>query len=67
MSTPPAVDLSSEWLKAIASQQGVDVKEADLEAVLGFLRVLLPQLRELEDIVAPDTVPAGLFLPAEES
>ena len=68
MSKPEASKplLSGELLQAIAAQHGVEVQEADLEPVIAFLRVLLPELEKLEQIVSPDTVPAGLFLPAEE-
>lgn len=50
-------------LRALAALQGVEPSDADLEGVLGFLRVLLPALEELERLVPPETVPAGLFLP----
>ena len=40
--------------------------DEDLAAVRGFLEVLLPAFRELEALVPPETVPAGLFAPVEE-
>ena len=57
---------SSELLREAAAQQGVHPSDADLEAVRGFLSVLLPALAELDRKVSPDTVPAGLPLPVEE-
>ena len=54
-----------EELRAIAAREGVHPTDADLEAVRGFLRVLLPQFRALEAIVPADTVPAAMFLPHE--
>jgi hypothetical protein len=52
-------------LREVAEAQGVDPTDADLEAVSAFLAVLLPAFRELERLVPPDAVPAGLFLPRE--
>ena len=43
----------------------VQMSDADVEAVMAFLRVLEPQLRALEEMVAPDTVPAALYLPTD--
>lgn len=57
---------SIELLREVAAQQGVHPSDADLEAVQGFLAVLLPALAELERKVSPETVPAGLPLPVEE-
>jgi hypothetical protein len=48
---------SVEVLRELAAQQGVAPNEADLEAVLRFLRVLLPQLAELEGLVPRETEP----------
>ena len=42
---------SVETLRELAAQQGVAATDADLEIVLRFLRVLLPQLAELEAIL----------------
>ena len=49
----PSVDV----LRELAALQGVTPTEADLEAVLGFLRVLLPKLGELELLVPAETEP----------
>ena len=57
---------SIELLREVAAQQGVHPVRADLEAVQGFLSVLLPAFAELERKVSPETVPAGLPLPVEE-
>jgi hypothetical protein len=54
---------SIEELRAQAFRQGVEPTEEDLERVQAFLAVLLPAFAELERVVPPDTVPAGLFLP----
>ena len=53
-------------LRALARLQGVDPTDADLEAVLGFLRTVLPSLRELEEATGRDVPPAGLYLPDPE-
>lgn len=52
-------------LRQVAGAQGVSPTDDDLEAVRGFLTVLLPAFAELERLVPPETVPAGLFLPGE--
>jgi hypothetical protein len=62
MTTEPSLD----FLRSLAALRGVEPTDADLEAVQGFLRVLLPALGELERLVPPGTPPAGLFLPGEE-
>ncbi len=54
---------SLEELRALARAQGVDPTDADLEGVLGFLRTVLPALRELEEETGRDVPPAGLYLP----
>lgn len=56
-----AADLSLAELRSLAEAQGVAPSEEDLEAV----RAILAGFRfdELERLVPPDTVPAGLFLP----
>lgn len=41
--TPPV-----ELLRELAARQGIDPSDADLEAVLGFLRAILPALAEIE-------------------
>ena len=37
-----------DLLRALCERQGVTPEDADLEAVQGFLRVILPALEELE-------------------
>ena len=64
MSTPPRAS-EKERLLAVAAAHGVQMSDADVEAVMAFLRVLEPQLRALEEMVAPDTVPAALYLPTD--
>ena len=56
-----------EELRALARLQGVDPSDADLEGVLGFLRTVLPALRELEEQTGRDVAPAGLYLPDPEA
>ncbi len=58
---------SLEELRALARAQGVDPTDADLEGVLGFLRTVLPALRELEEETGRDVPPAGLYLPDPEA
>jgi hypothetical protein len=58
---------SIEELRVRAAEQGVYPSDTDLERVRAFLIVLGPALRELERLVPPETVPAGLFLPVENS
>lgn len=50
-------------LRAQARRQGVDPTDADLEAVLGFLRTVLPALQELEEATGREVPPAGMYLP----
>lgn len=50
-------------LRAIAAAQGVVVEKADLVGVLGFLRVILPELQEIEESLPPETAPAEMLLP----
>ena len=64
MSTPPGLD-EKQRLHAIAAAHDVQMSDVDVEAVMAFLRVLEPQLRALEEIVASDSVPAALFLPTD--
>ena len=54
-------------LRALARAQGVDPTDADLEGVLGFLRTVLPALRELEEGTGRDVPPAGVYLPDPEA
>lgn len=49
-------------LRSLAEAQGVAPTDEDLEAVRGFLEMLLPAFEELERVPS-GTVPAGLFLP----
>ena len=58
---------SLEQLRALARVQGVDPTDADLEGVLGFLRTVLPSLRELEEAMGRDIPPAGMYLPDPEA
>ena len=60
---PPSLAL----LQSVAAGQGVRVEEADLESVVSFLTVLLPELDELEQLVPAGVVPAGLFLPPPDA
>jgi hypothetical protein len=50
-------------LRALASLQGVEPTDDDLEGVLGFLATVLPALRTLEQQTGRDVPPAGLYLP----
>jgi hypothetical protein len=50
----PSIDL----LRSLAAAQGVFPKDADLEAVLGFLDAILPALQDLERRIPPETSPA---------
>lgn len=52
-------------LREQASAMGVHPTDEDLERVRAFLTVLYPQFERLEQIVPPDTVPAGPYLPLE--
>ena len=54
-SSPYGVAPSIDFLRAVAAQQGVFVEDEDLEAVLGFLEVVLPRLAEIEERVPPGT------------
>ena len=49
----PSIDL----LRSLAAQQNVHPEDADLEAVLGFLRLILPALGEIEDRLPADFAP----------
>jgi hypothetical protein len=63
-STPlPTLD----QLRALARVQGVEPTDADLEGVLGFLRTVLPALRELEESTERGVPPAGMYLPDPEA
>ena len=56
-SSPNAAAPSIDFLREVAAQQGVFPAEEDLQAVLGFLEVVLPRLAELEHRLPPE-VPA---------
>ena len=58
---------SLEELRALARAQGVEPTDEDLEGVLGFLRTVLPALRELEEGTGRDVPPAGVYLPDPEA
>ena len=58
---------SVEELRALARVQGVEPTDADLEGVLGFLRTVLPALRELEQGTGREIPPAGMYLPDPEA
>ena len=53
----------SDQLRALARLQGVEPTDEDLDAVGGFLAVILPALAEIEAELGPGVPPAGLFLP----
>ena len=48
---------SLEFLRELAARQGVAPDDADLEAVLGFLNVILPALAEIERTLPPEEAP----------
>lgn len=52
-------------LRAEAAARGITPTTADLEAVLGFLAVLLPAAAEVEQMLPPDAVPADPYLGGE--
>jgi hypothetical protein len=58
-----AADLSLEELRRLAEAQGVAPSDDDLEVVREILAAL--HFEEVEALVRPETVPAGLFLPVE--
>jgi hypothetical protein len=41
-------------LRSVAEGEGISPSDADLQAVLAFLDVLLPQFEELERVLAED-------------
>jgi hypothetical protein len=45
-------------LRALCERQGVSPEDADLEAVQGFLRAIMPALEEIERLVPDDITPA---------
>jgi len=42
-----------EFLRQLAARQGIEPSDDDLEAVLGFLDAILPQLQRLEELLEP--------------
>lgn len=46
---------STDFLRAVAAQQGVFVEDDDLAGVLGFLEVILPRLADIEQRLPPET------------
>jgi len=50
--SPDPSDL--DLLRALCERQGVTPEDADLEAVQGFLRAILPALEELERRIPED-------------
>jgi hypothetical protein len=42
-----------DFLRKLAAGQGVDPSDDDLEAVLGFLDAILPELARLEELLEP--------------
>jgi hypothetical protein len=42
-----------EFLRQLAARQGVEPSDDDLEAVLGFLDAILPELQRLEEQLEP--------------
>ena len=50
---PPSIEL----LRVIAAQQGVYPEDDDLQAVLGFLRAILPGLEEIERRLPAEAAP----------
>jgi hypothetical protein len=52
---------SRDLLRASARLQGVEPTDEDLDAVGGFLAVILPALAEIEVELEPGVPPAGLF------
>jgi hypothetical protein len=46
-----------EHLRALAAAQGVFPEDEDLEGVLGFLTLILPALRELEERLPDEATP----------
>jgi hypothetical protein len=42
-----------EFLRQVAARQGIEPSDGDLEAVLGFLDAILPELQRLEEQLEP--------------
>ena len=56
---------SLDYLREAAALQGVYPNDEDLEAVRGFLAVLLPAFTELDSLIPRGTVPAAMFVPID--
>jgi hypothetical protein len=63
----PARVPSADELRASAAAIGIKLTDDDLERLLGFLRVLLPQIEELQHVVPRDGAPAALYRPELEA
>ena len=48
-----------ELLRRLCERQGISPEDADLEAVHGFLDVILPALEDLERRIPDDVAPAS--------
>lgn len=64
MSAADAHAYSFDFLRELALLQGIRPTDADLEAVQGFLKNILPALAELERALPADVVQVGEKLPA---
>jgi hypothetical protein len=46
-----------EFLRQLAARQGIEPSDDDLQAVLGFLDAILPELARLEELLEPGASP----------
>ena len=46
-----------DFLRQLAARQGIEPSAGDLEAVLGFLDAILPELARLEEELEPGSEP----------
>jgi len=46
-----------DFLRQLAARQGVEPSDGDLQAVLGFLDAILPELLRLEEELEPESEP----------
>jgi hypothetical protein len=44
----------ADFVRQLAAQEGVEPSEEDLEAVVGFLDAILPELARLEELLPPE-------------
>jgi hypothetical protein len=58
MATESSFEPSTDFLRSLAAQQGVYPENADLESVLGFLRLILPALADIEQRLPQELPPA---------